>query len=308
MTDRRYGRRPPKGAPALRFAAVRDAVTLAYPPTSDSTADLSDWQMLWNDSWGDCVVVTWASIRRIITSLYATEHYTVDEASILGLYRTQNPGFDPNSAAHGPGSDDDGGMDIQTLLELLVKQGGPDGVKALAFAKVDHSNIDEMKAALAIFKTVWLGVVVTGDDEQEFPDRPWTRTGQALGGHSIVATGYTPHRFLMQTWADEGELSDSFVLEGDQSAGVEEAWVVIWPEHGAHLTSAQKQALDDQFHALTGKHIAWPADPTPGPAPTPVPTPDPTPADVPEEILQWLQSVPRYYRHTWQALKDWLGL
>jgi len=307
MAERRYGRRPPKQAPALHFGTIRRAVQLPYPDSCDSTADLDDWQMLWNDSWGDCVVVTWASIRRIVTALYATEHYTTDEASILALYRTQNPGFDPNSRSHGPGSDDDAGMDIQTLLEYLVKHGGPDGVKALAFAKVNHADEDEVKAALAIFKTLWLGVTVTGDDEDEFPSQPWTRTGQVLGGHSITGTGYNPDVYLMQTWADEGQLSKDYVLNGSQRAGVEEAWVVIWPEHGAHLDADQRKALDDQFYALTGRHIDWTDVPSPTPPPTPDPTPDPE--NVPEEVLEWLENaVPRYYRRVWLALKEWLGL
>lgn len=315
MVDRKYGRRPPKNAKAMRFARVADALTpLSYPSVSDATVKIpvDSWQMLWNDSWGDCVVVSWSSIRRVITSLYTTENYVTDEDSILKLYRTQNPDFDPNGdSTNGPGSRADGGMDIQTLLEYLVKEDGPDGVKALAFAKVDHTNVDELKAALSIFKVLWLGVVVTGDDEQEFPAQAWTRSGRALGGHSIIDTGYNPSEFYIQTWGDEGFLTNDFVVNGNEQAGVEEAWLVIWPEHAERLTDEQKRVLDDEYATVTnGKHIKWPTEPTPEPTPvppTPSPTPTPAPKDIPQEVLDWLKHLPRYNKNIWHWLKGYLG-
>jgi len=294
MTSLKYGRREPKRAPALMFAQIRDAVVPQHPASYDSIAGWGGWLMLGNDREGDCVAVTWSTIRRIATRLAGAEHYP-DLAQVLEVYRTQNPTFDPDGSEYdnGPGSDADQGMVIQTLLEHLVKVGGPDGVKAIAFAKVDHTNLEEVKAALATFHCLWLGVNVTDANESAFPTRPWdySRTDRVLGGHSITGTGYTPSLFEMETWAEECGLTNTYMQKG-----VEEAWIVIWPEHATNLTPAQRDALDEAFYALTDRHITWPT-PTP-PAPS---------QDVPEEVLEWLQQMPRYYRKVWEALRGWLA-
>lgn len=288
----KYGRRPPKNAPAVHFRALRDAGVLpAFPPAYDSIAGWSGWQMLGNASFGDCVAVTWATIRRIVTR---GKSYP-DLSQVVEVYKTQNPDFDENGDenTNGPGSPADGGMDIQTLLEYLVKHGGPDGVKAIAFAKVDHTNLDEMKAALATFGNLWLGVNVTDVNQDEFPDQPWTAAGYVEGGHSITGTGYDALRVLMETWASEASLADSYVITSKAAgggAGVEEAWVVIWPEHVANLTADQLAALATAYTEVTGKPLVVPVPaPVPGPDPVP-PAPAPTP-DILAALLNFLRDL-----------------
>ena len=94
-------------------------------------------------------------------------------------------------------------MDVQTGLEYLHSTGGPDGVKAIAFAKVDHTNMDEVKAALAIFGGLWLGDQVLVANQKEFAEgKPWTDVhGSPVdGGHAILGGGYgTDIKFI--TWA-----------------------------------------------------------------------------------------------------------
>src|SRR6185437_5343225 len=102
--------------------------------------------------------------------------YYPTQDQVWAIYRTQNPDFNPDGdpSVNGPGSPADGGMDIQTLLEYLVQTGGPDGVKAVAFAAVNLADPDEVKAAIAIFGYVWTGVTVTALNEQEFgAGQPW---------------------------------------------------------------------------------------------------------------------------------------
>jgi MFS family permease len=162
----------------------------------------------------------------------------------------------------GPGSSNDQGMDVQTGLEYLHTTGGPDGVKAVAFAKVDHTNLDEVKAALAIFGALWLGVQVLDANQKEFSEgRAWTDVaGSAIdGGHAILGGGYTSADIKFTTWAKETEFARSFwhgVVQGTPL--VEEAWVVIWPEHLG--TTAFEQGVDQaqltaDYHALTGNQL-----------------------------------------------------
>jgi hypothetical protein len=292
----KYGRKPPKNRPALPFAAVQDSL-VAHPPAFDTIDGWTGWDMLKNDEWGDCVAVTWATVRRIVTRLAGHEVYpSLDQ--VLQVYKTQNRSFNPYGGEYtnGPGSSADQGMVIQTLLEYLVKIGGPDGVKALAFAKVDHTNLEELKTALYIFKFLWLGVNVTAQNENAFPNMPWDYSASypVLGGHSITGTGYDETLFRMETWADEGKLTRAYMRNG-----VEEAWVVIWPEIAEHLTQEQKDALDVAYAEVTnGKHIQWPS------APTPV---DEGPDQIFSKVLRRILNytwVPKYFR---TAALAWLA-
>lgn len=276
MSTLKFGRRSPKNAPALKLANYLTGVVPAHPDAADYLATLSDWQMLGNDQWGDCVAVTWAGERRLLSACLGGKEEYPDLDQVLEFYKTQNPDF--------PQQDD--GMDIQTALEELVKNGGPDGVKALGFAKVDHTNVDEVKAAIAIFGCVWTGVNVLNANMNEFnANEPWDYkpASGVDGGHSVITGGYGPagagalggdERFI--TWAQETSFTDAF-----WSHQVDEAWVVIWPEHvgtRAFLEGVDLAALAADYTALTGR----PFPVTPPPAPTP--NPPPAPLDVDQQL------------------------
>jgi hypothetical protein len=237
----------------------------------DYLARLGNWQMLGNDRFGDCVSVTWSNTRRLVTAVLATEEYP-GQAEVNAFYATQNPGFPPSP---------DNGMDIQTALEFLVKTGGPDGVKALGFAAVDYANADEVKAAIAIFGSVWTGINVQQAQQEQFnAGQPWDWVpGSPMdGGHSIVTGGYGPagagalggdERFI--TWAAETSFTDNYWANG-----VEEAWVVIWPEHlgsKAFLAGVDLAAFAADYTAITGKPFPVPVPPPVPPVPPPVPPP-----------------------------------
>ena len=260
-TARKYGRRTPKQAPALKFARFFTGKTPAHPDAADYLARLAAWQMLGNDQAGDCVAVTWANVRRLVSSISGAERYPSQD-EVWAVYRTQNPDFDPNGDpnVNGPGSSADGGMDIQTLCEYLVKHGGPDGTKAIAFAKVDPTQPDEVKAAIAIFGSVWTGIVVQDANMDDFDNgKPWNyhRSSPDDGGHSVITGGYGAagkgplggdERFI--TWAQETSFTDTF-----WSRKVEEAWVVVWPEHlgtKAFEQGVNQAQLAADYQALTG--------------------------------------------------------
>jgi len=258
----KLGRRPPKNAPALRLASLLTGVVPAHPDAVDYLATLTDWQMLGNDQYGDCVAVTWANQRRLVTAALAGNETYPGLDQVLAFYKTQNPDF--------PTQDD--GMDIQTALEALVHDGGPDGVKAVAFAKVNYRNLDEVKAALAIFGDIWLGINVQNANMDDFDQgKPWDyHEGASVdGGHSVEVGGYstpTPTddvRFI--TWAKETGFTDNFWTHL-----VEEAWVVIWPEHlgsKAFLEGVDLGTLAIDYKTLTGRDL-----PLPEPAPSPTPS------------------------------------
>jgi hypothetical protein len=261
-----YGRRSPKNAPALKLASFLSGTVPAHPRSEDYLAKLSNWQVLGNDVAGDCNAVAWANMRRLVTATLTTENYPT-QAQVWTFYETQNPGFDPNGTKQtdGPQSSKDQGMDIQTGLEYLHSQGGPDGVKAVAFAKVDHKDLTEVKAALAIFGSLWLGITVLDANKKQFEeDHAWTDVAGSKvdGGHAILGGGYNPDiKFV--TWGQETEFAPSFWKGSvDDTPLVEEAWVVIWPEHlgsAEFLAGVDLTRLAADYQDLTGSTLTFPA-------------------------------------------------
>lgn len=301
---RKYGRRAPSRRPALSLSRALTGNLPAHPAAADYVAPLGSWAMLGNDRVGDCVAVTWANVRRLVTAVVGAENYPAMDA-VWKVYRTQNPDFDPNGdeTTNGPGSSADRGMDIQTLLEYLVKHGGPDGTKAVCFAKVDPTNPDEVKAAIAIFGYVWTGIVVQEANQEEFASgQPWDyhRTSPDEGGHSVITGGYGApgagplggdERFI--TWAEETSFTDAYWRRK-----VEECWVVVWPEHLQHpafLQGVDLAALAADYEVLTGKKFPAPVPPSPKPVPSPPPSPTPFPAPVLDPHLV----------QAWQSMKAW---
>lgn len=282
---RRYGRRPPKRARALQLGSFLTGAVPAHPAAADYLARLGGgWGMLGNDVAGDCVAVTWAHFRRLVTALLGGREVYPSQEQVWAVYRTQNPHFDPAGGAdsNGPGSKADGGMDIQTLCEYLVKHGGPDGVKAVGFAQVNVHNTEEVKAAIAIFGALWTGITVQEVNQEQFADgKPWdySRTSPDEGGHSVLTGGYGgpgagplggDERFL--TWAEETSFTDGF-----WSHKTDEAWVVIWPEHlkdDAFLAGVDLRAFAAAYTVIThGKPFPAVLPPAPAPQPPPVPVP-----------------------------------
>ncbi|HEY1705632.1 MAG TPA: hypothetical protein VGG75_38595 [Trebonia sp.] len=313
-TPGRYGRRSPKRARALRLKnyLTDDAYKLEplVPAAEDYLTRLDgSWQMLGNDQAGDCVAVTWANMRYLVTTWLTAQGTYPGQSQVWTFYETQNPGFSPaGGTASGPGSPDDNGMDIQTGLEDLVANGGPDGVKALCFAAVDYKNPAEVKAAIAVFGSVWTGINVLDINQTEFSDgQPWdwSPTSPVDGGHSVMIAGYGAagagplggdERFI--TWAQETSFTDAF-----WENAVEECWVVIWPEHlmsKNFLIGMNIAQLAADYQEITGN--AFPAvitQPKPVPAPVPAPPAVSPASENPvaelvegvEKLLAWLKSL-----------------
>lgn len=266
MTDTRkpglYGRKPPKNAPALKLSAILTGVAPTHPVAADYLTSITDWQMNGNDQYGDCVAVAMGNIRKVITTYLGDATYNPSEQDCLNFYKTQNPHF-PN---------DDNGMDEQTALEEMHANGDRyyDGVKPLAFAKVDVSNLAELDAAVAIFGPTLLGIEVSSANEDEFSaEQAWdyNSRSQIVGGHAVVEGGYNEGQKTgeFETWAAVTHYTDAF-----RQHQLEEAWVVIWPEHlgtKAFQEGVDQAALASAYTALTGQ--PFPVSPTPPQPPEP---------------------------------------
>lgn len=184
-----------------------------------------------NDSVGDCVVAMWDHLRQVITQLLTGTGLNFTQDEIWAFYKTQNPGFDPNGTAetNGPGSSSDNGMNIQLLLEYLQKNG-----YILGFAKVDHTNPTEVKAATYIGLALAAGVTLQQAQMDQFSSgQPWTPVaGSPIdGGHGVPFVGYwqSPQDYTLITWAKLQQCTQEFM-----NTQVGELWFVLTQYHVDH--------------------------------------------------------------------------
>ena len=243
--------------------AAKPVEPLVIPPSANNLEPFEKWLMLGNDKINNCNAVAWANQRRIVSSKLGSKELYPDLNQVLEFYKTQNSDFDPESEKFGPGSRADGGMSIQEGLNTLVKDVGPDGTKALAFAKVDVNSVQDVQAALATFGSLWLGIKVLDNNILEFKDgKPWTVSGDTskFGGHAVLAGGFNPDVQFV-TWGQTASFSQGYWTTKDM---IDEAWVVIWPEHVGtrrFMVGVDFQQLAKEFHELTGRTLDFPVAP-----------------------------------------------
>lgn len=268
----KFGCLEPINKPSLRLKNFLTGVVPDHPIAADYLTILKNWQMLGNDQYGDCVAVTLANIYRLLSCVLGGKEVYLTLDQVIEVYKTQNPSFPA----------EDNGMDIQTLLEYLVKNPGKWGITVVGFAKVDLTNQDEVDAAIGIFGSVWTGVYVQKVNMTQFnAEKPWDYSplSGSVGGHSIITAGYNKsgpgalagyYDFI--TWGQETSYTKNFL----QHMGMQ-GWVVIFKEHLG--TKEFVEGMDMVKFAAAYKSITgndFPAVVTP-PAPTPTPTPSPTP-------------------------------
>jgi hypothetical protein len=297
---KKLGRRPAKNAPALKFGAHLRA-TPAHPITDVEDMNIS-WPMDLNDRFGVCVVADGRDhVLQAINHALGVPYTNMTDAQIIVDYQTQNPDFDPSSDVG------DGGMDIQTYLEYLQKKG-----VIVAFAKVDHTNADEMKAAAYLFLAVVTGEVL---EQAQQSGKVWDDVSGSpdWGGHCTTNVGYlgSPDQDQHVSWGDVYDLTRRFV-----NNRVEEAWVVLTDELIAHPSFRQNYdlaSLAQAYVELTGRPFPVvvppeppPPSPNPPPGPSPAPGPDypPAPAPAPGGTLrQWLSAVLHWAYNVWHIFR-----
>jgi hypothetical protein len=308
----RGGRKAPHAESARPRLKLSQFLTGTYPPAPavvDYVSKVADWPMYGNDQYGDCV---WAMIGHTIeaaTTYGQGQTVKVSDADVLKGYSAVT-GFDPAD----PSTDQ--GTVIQDALDYWRKV-GVGGHKIMAFAQIDHTNLDEIDAALYLFGHVQLGIDFPAVAMDQFNEgKPWdvvADDGGNEGGHAIsgglarrdAATPFPPRpelvgknargNYVVITWGRAQEMTPAFFARY-----VEEAWTVITPEwydaQGRNPEGIDAAALGEGFTALTGEPNPFRPAPDPGPTPEP-PAPAPDPADPADEVLAavvrpWLK-----YRH-----------
>jgi len=270
----RGGRLPAQPTrPHLKLSTALTAALPSPPASSDwlSPVPAGAWGVLGNDLYGDC---TCAGVgHKRIGDVYVNQGQalTVTDDDALALYSAVT-GFDPND----PSTDQ--GAVCQDVLEYWQKHGFL-GEKILAFAKVDLTNLVEVRQAINLCGQIYAGFNFPGTAMDQFnAGQPWdvVRGARIEGGHCVTIGAYDADGFECVTWGKTQRLTTAFFKRY-----FDEAWVILDSDFVNVQTGKDAQglnlyALGQDFAALTGKTNPIPA-PAPQPQPTPTPAPTPTP-------------------------------
>lgn len=241
------------------------------PAVVDFASKVAAWPMMLNDRLGDC---TCAGVGHMIQAwtAYAGSEVTLSDDDVLRLYEIVS-GYNPVTGAN------DNGAVEQDVLQHLV-DAGVLGHKILAFAQVDHTSAAEMKSALQMFGTLYVGIQCPASMQQQFG------AGQVIdyvpgspveGGHCIIVQKWDEDYLYVVTWGTLVKMTWAFWEHyGD------EAWAIVTADfieqNGTSPSGLNLTGLLSEFHEITT---------TPAPSPRhAVPAPN-----VIQRILNWLRKL-----------------
>lgn len=217
------------------------------PAVVDYASKVRSWPMYMNDRIGDCTCAGLAHSVQAWTA-YAKGLITLPDSAVLALYEAL--GYVP-----GDPSTDQGAIEQDVLG--VVQQQGIGGHKILAYAQVDHTNLDEMKLALYLFGSLYLGAEMPQSAlDQTGAHMPWTNVpgSPIVGGHAFVAQRWDTATAPMSvvTWGQLQRVDMSWWLQNG-----DEAWVIITEDwflaNGTAANGVDVTQLGDEFAMLTGQ-------------------------------------------------------
>lgn len=273
----------PQTHPRLQIGRFLTAAYPTAPATVDYISAVDSWPMYLNDSLGDCTVAAAGHMIETWTRYGAGTVVEITDTDVLTAYESVS-GYRPGQPST------DGGAVMQDVLSYWRKT-GIGGHRILAFAEINVRNAAELKAAMALFGHVYLGINFPAIAMDQFDDgQPWDAVrndGGIEGGHAID-WGYCSdgRNHKVVTWGAVQQMTPAFF-----SKYVEEAWVVVSPEWidaaGQNPEGLDVTALGEAFSAMTGEPSPFPVQPpTPAPGPVPPrPTPGPAPVADPDAAL-----------------------
>ena len=240
---------------AIQWAHTYLAVLPAPTFPIDVSKGITAWDMLGNDTYGDCGPAAYGHETMLSGGVPTT-------AEIEQLYLTYTGGQDV-------------GVNLADFLLWLFQQGKIEG-----FAPVESGT--EFQVMDGLKRGIYIGVNLTDADMGNFNNGlPWVAgTPDPNEGHCVlVVKADDPNgNITLVTWG-----ADQIVEHGWYEGCTEERWVFLTKED---LTDAGYAAMYADLAALPQVTVG-PA-PTPAPTPTPAPpppvppVPDPTPPPVPD--------------------------
>jgi hypothetical protein len=220
MPELKTGKKPARYLKSTkRFCDYRLSTSpVTVPSIFGHGNSFSEWGMLGNDKWGDCVFAGAGHETELLANLAnggvtGQEVVKVTEANALSDYAAVT-GFNYTEAT-------DKGTDVQEALEYRVKTGIVDANgnrhKIAAFVSIEPGNFQHILEAAYIFDAVGIGIQFPESAMDQFNEgKVWSvvKGAQIDGGHYIPVVGCpATGNLAFVTWAKRWVMTDAFFSE-----------------------------------------------------------------------------------------------
>lgn len=200
--------------PLKHGALLLDKYVADAPPVVPQTvvtphAQGYPWQMLGNDTIGDCVPV---SLYHADESLYLKRGvvpYPYQTPEAIALYSALT-GYDPSQTQPDGSNPTDQGTDPAAAMAYWVKTGLP-WHKLAGFGSLP-ANSPNIRRAVWEFGTVIYAVALPTAAQSQGVNWRGGNLGQpgSWGGHGIAGNSFTPDLLGFVSWAQEGDMDNAF--------------------------------------------------------------------------------------------------
>lgn len=229
MPELKLGKKPAAPRPTdFKFSDFAASVKLPTVPSrfGHGTA-YSDWKMLGNDRYGDCVWAGAAHEHMLLNKVVRDVDVPFDDTAVLGDYSAVT-GFNPNDPST------DNGTDVHTALSYRRKTGiaDADGKRHQigAYVSLDPKSWEHLEQAAYIFGAVGIGFEFPASAMDQFnAGEPWDVVpgSQIEGGHYVPTVGSVASADSVSviTWGKRQVMTRAFYEEYN-----DEAWAYVTNE------------------------------------------------------------------------------
>ena len=209
----RLGKRPARPhAYQLHFGNYFNFSKLPKPPAVFGHEGLvSDWQMLGNDAYGDCVFAGAAHEEMLWHREGGLDLPPFDTTAVLENY-TEVTGFNPNDPSTDKGTDVVKAAEYRKNTGLLDAAGNRHKVDA--FASIQAGHVDHALVAAYLFGAIGIGINVPDTAMDQFQaGEPWDVVPHANieGGHYVPLVGRNASgNLLVVTWGKIQQMTPAF--------------------------------------------------------------------------------------------------
>lgn len=185
-----------KTAPSPHPLKLSKYLTAALPTPPDSfswidKSGISDWGMMKNDTYGDCV---WAAHGHLIMADTAASGSLIIPSDDAILQAYASTGFDPTTGANDNGTNE---LDSLKFMQATGIQVNGSFYKYGPYVSIDITNWQELNIAIWLFRGAMLGAAMPlcaqGEPDWDYPPDDNNQndpTPGSWGGHGIPALDY----------------------------------------------------------------------------------------------------------------------
>jgi hypothetical protein len=270
----KFGRRRPIArGPRLE---LKNYLTRALPPAPtmvdySSAAMPSLSNVYVNDRLGCCTVSGVAHLVGVFTG-NAGSCVTFSDDDIIKMYSAVS-GYVPGK----PSTDQ--GADEVTVLNYWQQSGIAGAHQINGWVMVDPSDVQEYKAAIWLFESLYFGIELPDAWISPFPSASgftWDKAGapDPQNGHCVVATGFTPDGVNICTWGMQGLMTDAAIQEYAAASAGGQLSCMLSLESIMKATQKAPSGFDWTQLVADLQAIGGVVTPQPNPPPPPPPAPN----------------------------------